>query len=189
MVRPRTNESNWWRGEGEEVEHEAMKVLTATAKVTLKKLDPKRSNFVEVGDLISEGWLRSMRYAAGLSQWEPLQCLKHMMEEYRRLRYRRFSSNRNQDEIVLVSDDYPLVWNRSYWGVRCLDLWDLIRVRCTPRQRRMVLARWEGCERREIADREGVSGETVRLEAVETRRQIGSECDVETFGNGLDRPY
>ena len=189
MGRTRTNESNWWRGEGEEVEQEAMKVLESTAKTTLKRLDPRRTNFVEVGDLISEGWLRSMRYAASLSQWEPLQCLKHMMEEYRRLRHRSFSCSRNREPgMVRLSEDYPLECRRGQWGVRCLDLWDLIRVRCTPRQRRMVLARWEGCERREIADREGVSCETVRLEAVKTRRQIGSECDVETFGNGLDRP-
>ncbi len=177
MGRTRTNESNWWRGEGEQVEQEAMKVLESTAKTTLKRLDPKRSNFVEVGDLISEGWLRSMRYAEGLTAWEPWQCLKHMAEEYRRLRHRSFACSRNRREVVRLGDDYdyPLVWNGSYWGVRCLDLWDLIRVRCTPRQRRMVLARWEGRERREIAGQEGLSGETVRLETVEVRKHLANE--------------
>jgi len=157
------------------VEQEAMKVLTATAKTTLRRLDPQRSNFVEVGDLISEGWLRSMRYAEGLTAWEPWQCLKHMAEEYRQLRHRRFSCSRNRGQIVRLSDDYPLVWNRSHWGVRCLDLWDLIRVRCTPRQRRMVLARWEGRDRKEIAGQEGLSGETVRLETVEARKHLANE--------------
>ena len=176
MGRPRTNESNWWRGEGEEVEHEAMKVLTATAKVTLRRLDPDGTNFVEVGDLISEGWLRSMRYATSLSQWEPLQCLKHMGEEYRRLRYRSFSCSRNRElGIVRFSDDYPLECRRGLWGVRCLELWDVVCVRCTPRQQRIVLARWEGRERREIADREGLSGEMVRLEAVKVRNALKAD--------------
>ena len=176
MGRTRTNESNWWRGEGEEVEKEAMKVLESTAKTTLKRLDPRRTNFVEVGDLISEGWLRSMRYAASLSQWEPLQCLKHMMEEYRRLRHRSFSCSRNREPgMVRLSDDYPLECRRGVWGVRCLDLWDLIRVRCTPRQRRMVLARWEGRDRKEVAEREKVSPETVRLETVEVRKHLANE--------------
>jgi len=173
MGRPRSNESNWWRGEGEEVEQEAMKVLTATAKTTLRRLDPQRSNFVEEGDLISEGWLTSMRYAVdGLQQWEARFCMQHMMEEYRRLRHRSFSCSRNRGQIVRLSDDYPLVCHRGRWGVRCLDLWDLICARSTPRQRRMVLARWEGREWREIADQEGVSRETVRLETVEVRRRM-----------------
>lgn len=172
MGRPRTNESNWWRGEGEEVEQEAMKVLTATAKTTLRRLDPGRTNFVEEGDLISEGWLRSMRYAEGLTAWEPWQCLKHMAEEYRRLRHRSFACSRNRGQMVRLSDDYPLVWNRSHWGVRCLDLWDLIRVRCTPRQQRVIVSRWEGRSRQEIASGEGVSIETVRLDTAAVRKQM-----------------
>ena len=178
MGRTRTNESNWWRGEGEEVEQEAMKVLTATAKTTLRRLDPDRSNFVEEGDLISEGWLTSMRYAVGgLQQWEARFCMQHMMEEYWRLRHRSFACSRNRGQIVRLSDDYdyPLVWNGSYWGVRCLDLWDLIRVRCTPRQRRMVLARWEGRDRKEIAGQEGLSGGSVRLAPVEVRKHLVNE--------------
>ena len=77
--------------------------------------------------------------------------------------------------MVRLSEDYPLECRRGQWGVRCLDLWDLIRVRCTPRQRRMVLARWEGRERREIAGQEGLSGETVRLETVEVRKHLANE--------------
>lgn len=173
MGRPRTNESNWWRGEGDEVEQEAMRVLTATAKATLRRLDPGKTNFVEVGDLISEGWLRSMRYAGGLSQWEPLRCLKHMTEEYLRLRHRSFACSRNREHgMVRLSDDYPLECRRGVWGVRCLDLWEFVRVGCTPRQRRMILSRWEGRGRREIAEREGVSGETVRLESAAARKRL-----------------
>jgi hypothetical protein len=43
----------------------------------------------------------------------------------------------------------------------------------------MVLARWEGCDRQEIAEQEKVSGETVRLETVEVRK-----CVVEDFRKG-----
>jgi len=173
MGRSRTNESNWWRGEGEEVEAEAMEVLTATAKATLRRMDPGRSNFVEVGDLISEGWLRSMRYAEGLTKWEPWQCLTHMREEYLRLRFRSFSCSRRQPGMDRISDDYPLECHRGQWGVRCLDLWDAIRTRCTPRQRRIVLARWQGFSRKEAAGQVGLtSTESVRLECRKVEQSL-----------------
>ncbi len=174
MGRPRTNESNWWRGEGEEVEHEAMKVLTATATATLRRLDPRGSNFVEVGDLISEGWLRSMRYCKEAGQWDALRCMMHMRESYWRLRSRMFVAGKSARRMR-VSDDYPLVCRRGQWGVRCLDLWDMIQVRCRPACRRMVLARWEGRGRREVACQEGVSGETVRLRCLAVRRALESD--------------
>ncbi len=170
MGRPRTNHSNWWRGENEEIERQAMAVLTATAQATLRQMDPGRSNFVEVGDLISEGWLRSMRYARQLEKWEPLHCMKHMREEYLRLRFRSYSASYNHQHPTLrISDDYPLIYHRSQWGVRCLDIWDMVQVRCTPRQRRVVLHRWRGYSRTEIARRLGLSGESVRLERVHIR--------------------
>lgn len=178
MARPRTNESNWWRGEGEEVEQEAMKVLTAAATVTLSRLDPQRSNFVEVGDLISEGWLTSMRYAVGgLQQWEARYCVQHMTRAYIHLRHRRFSCSRNRNHpLVALSDDYPLECRRGQWGTRCLDLWDAILVRCTPRQRRIVVARMMGSTLQEAAEQVGLtSAEMARLEMCKVRKEL-ADC-------------
>ncbi len=173
MGRPRTNHSNWWRGESDEVEQQAMAVLTATAKATLRRMDPDKSNFVEVGDLISEGWLRSMRYARRLEKWEPLRCMKHMRTEYLRLRFRAFSSVGGQPcRIVRISDDFPLVYHGGKWGTQCLELWDLVQTRCTVRQQLIVLERWRGSGRNEAAKRIGISGESVRLEHLRIRRAL-----------------
>ena len=172
MARPRTNESNWWQGEGEEAERAAMKILVAAAKVTLRKMDPGRTNFVEVGDLVSEGWLCSMRYATHLGNWASLHCMMHMRQQYIRLKRRIFSQSRNRP-MTRTSDDYPLLCHKGQWGSRCLDIWDAIETRCTPRQQRIAAARWQGYTRIEAAQQEGLtSAESVRLELHQVRQAL-----------------
>jgi len=87
MARPLTNRSNWWRGADEETERKAMQILTATAKLTLARFDPV-SQYVTVGDLISEGWLRVMRYRPQCSPAaQAYRCMREMAARYWRLRH------------------------------------------------------------------------------------------------------
>lgn len=178
MGRPRTNRSNWWRGENEKIEKQAMNILEATAKTVLKQLDPKQTNFVEVGDLISEGWLTSMRYAVdGLQKWEARFCMQHMKEAFIHMKYRRFSCSRNRNHpLIHLSDNYPLIYHKSGWGMKCLDLWDFIKVKTTKRQKGIILMKWMGWRAKDTTKQAGVtSKETVRLEMVKVRKELKGE--------------
>jgi hypothetical protein len=59
MARPITNRNNWWR---EEDEKSLIEMLTGCAVLTLQQCGGCENHQVEVGDLISEGWLKVLRY-------------------------------------------------------------------------------------------------------------------------------
>jgi hypothetical protein len=174
MAKPVTNRRNWWGGGDEELEAEVMGMLVDLARYVLRQVDPRHSNYVDVDELVAEAWLHSVRYLDGFDRGDLLNCIGPMKQEYCRLRYRFFSRSRSRKHpVAQISDDYPLVCHRGQWGVRCLDIWDSIRSRCTPRQREIVLSRWEGRERAESGRRVGVSSpETVRQECLAVRRLV-----------------
>jgi len=62
--------------------------LEATAVKFLER-NRIRDNYIEIGDLISEGWLRCLRYAKSANQKRnlPIHLYKHYWDALRRLRY------------------------------------------------------------------------------------------------------
>jgi hypothetical protein len=59
MARPITNYSNWWR---EEDEKDLIELLTGCAILVLNQYNEAKDHTIEAEDLISEGWLRVLRY-------------------------------------------------------------------------------------------------------------------------------
>jgi len=153
----------------------AMRVLVAVAKKTLSRLGD-RSGMVEEGDLISEGWLRSMRYAKNERQrkWQPFYLHLHMFYSYNRLRRfwhdggrsgRDFPNGRVDFEVAADSEIY-----HEEDGYR--DLWDAIEVYCTEREMEVIRLREKGMSYREVGMRLGVSGERIRQILVRIRQKL-----------------
>lgn len=153
----------------------ALEQLTAAAVNMLKFLGDF-SNNIEVGDLISEGWIRSVRYADDdrKRQWQPYYLPRHLYQEYKRItrpwtrtKNRRLGSKLQLDDSIDVADSV------DYAG--CYDLWESIEVLCTLQEREIIGMRASGMTLGEIGHQLGFSGERVRqkLERARLRLQAG----------------
>jgi len=165
--RPLRDRSNFWKEDG-------IYILKRAACDVLRKKDPtalssnpdptSSSSYVTMEDLISEAWIRSFRRGSEATLKKQMIWAKtHMYQAYGELRYEkihqkvphfvcRFSELGN-DKSMVTSDDFLLTRdkNDSYWGVRCLDIWDMIQKRCTSKQQTIIALKASGFTSGEIA--------------------------------------
>jgi RNA polymerase sigma factor (sigma-70 family) len=161
-ITKRTNE--WWDG--------AYGVLEASAKLALDRLGDY-SNFVEVGDLISEGWLKSVRYADTdhERQWQAWYLRKHLRRVYCRLQWIHYLTkcrnlgNRLPFEVAerVESFDHDLA---------CVDLWQDIRQFCTEEELEIIRMRVARMTYREIGHVFGLSAERIRQRLTAIRNKL-----------------
>ena len=137
-------------------------------------MDPDQRGFVTEGDLISEGWARSVRYGSDETMGKQLiWCVKHMMTAWLELSFEQPYA-RARPHITRLSDDYPLECVDSRYGTRCIDLWDLIDARCSRRQKQVLELRLTGRTMREVSQSMGVTHQCVsstERRAIEAMRQ------------------
>lgn len=140
-----------------------MWILKAAARRVLRRMDPDGRGFVTEGDLISEGWARSLRYGRDDTMSRQLiWCIKHMMTAWRELSFEQAYTG-SRPRITRLSDDYPLEHADGQYGTRCIELWDLIQARCTRRQREVLERRLAGETIREVGDGLGVTHQCVSI--------------------------
>ncbi|MBN1361074.1 MAG: hypothetical protein JW993_10795 [Sedimentisphaerales bacterium] len=140
-----------------------MWVLKAAARRVLRRMDPDGRGYVTEGDLISEGWARSVRYGCdGTMGKQLIWCVKHMMTAWRELSFEQ-AYTPCRPQITHLSDDYPLERPDGQDGPRCVDLWDLIEAKCSRRQRQVLERRFAGETLREVGQQLGVTHQSVSL--------------------------
>ena len=140
-----------------------MWVLKAAARRVLRRMDPDGRGYVTEGDLISEGWARSVRYGCDDTMGKQLiWCVKHMMTAWRELSFEQAYTG-SRPTITRLSDDYPLERADGQYGTRCIELWDLIETRCSRRQKQVLQARLTGETVREVGQRLGVTHQCVSI--------------------------
>lgn len=154
MARPRIRKAGYWR-------EDAIWILKAAARRVLRRMDPDGRGFVTEGDLISEGWARSVRYGCDDTMGKQLiWCIKHMMTAWRELSFEQ-AYTRSRPRITHLSEDYPLEHAGGQYGMRSVDLWDLIDTRCSKRQKQVLERRLAGETIREVGQKLGVTHQCV----------------------------
>jgi len=99
----RLNPSHYWP-EDEELAIMALKILKAAAIRVLSRMDPSRTGFVTMEELVCEGWWRSFRYASNKELTDQfLYAVSHMQTAYNKLRYN--TPERNYQPAICCIDD------------------------------------------------------------------------------------
>jgi len=121
----RLNPSHYWP-EDEELAIVALKILKAAAIRVLSRMDPSRTGFVTMEELVCEGWWRSFRYASDDQlEFQYLHAVRHMQKAYIRLRYKQ-SANGYQLRPVELIENPGIVCPYSKVGFEAVDLIDEI---------------------------------------------------------------
>ncbi len=156
MGRPRISKARYWT-------EDAMWVLKAAARRVLRRMDPEGRGFVTEGDLISEGWARSVRYGSdGTMNKQLIWCVKHMMTAWRELSFEQAYTG-SRPRMTPLSDDFPLERPDAQHGAQYVELWDLIEARCSRRQQQVLERRLAGHTVREVGERLGVTHQCISL--------------------------
>jgi hypothetical protein len=169
--RPLKDRSHYWHEDG-------MKILGKAAHEVISAYDYRHTNFVEAGDLISEGWIRSFRRGRDEDLRKTmLWAKKTMINAFFELRDEQVYKQHqlHPHSIHEIVKYFPLVYNQGQWGVRCIDLWDLI-VHRVPGRHQLIIAN-DACGRgtRQSADDLGITQQAVR----NLRRHIRPSVDEE----------
>lgn len=140
---------------------QAYSLLEAAAAKALHRSGRHR-NYIEVGDLISEGWLRSLRFVRSDEElkWQPLHLLYAMIRAANRLENPHVESKHK-----VTFQQYPEVPFDSMNDISSdeFELAEEVLICCkTQRERDMFIARLRGYTDREIAKQFGCSYEWVR---------------------------
>lgn len=140
-----------------------MWVLKAAARRVLRRMDPDGRGYVTEGDLISEGWARSVRYGRDDTMRKQLiWCVKHMMTAWRELSFEQVHTS-SRPQITRLSDDHLLEGVDGEYVSRCIELQDLIEARCSERQKQVLEGRLAGETVRELGNRLGVTHQCISI--------------------------
>jgi len=155
----------WWDG--------AYSVLEAVAVRTLNSIGD-HSNMIEVGDLISEGYLYSVRYAtnAGQKKWQALYLMKHMGRAYNRLQKRYRYTQKPTLQKQMPFETAEILTGRDDNTYKYFDLWQTLYDFCTPYERDLLLDRIAGMTLREIGNKHGLSRERIRQKIKVVRERL-----------------
>ena len=121
--RPITNFSNYWHVSG-------MQILEAAAVRVLSEYDPWRDGMVAVGDLVSEGWRRSFRYANDDTlKYQFLHAVRHMTAMYAKLRWESSGAKYRVTLSPLPDkpDSEPYICPYSRVGFMAVDMVDELK--------------------------------------------------------------
>lgn len=151
MPKKPNKEFHYWHKE------EGLKILKAAAITTLHRCKD-HSNFVEVGDLISEGWLKSFRYIKEDKQlkWQPI----HSRQAMQKARLRLLNPHRLKErQIYFHSLKIDVVEPSLFDGEDMMK--ELLLCCKTVRDKTIVLMKAQGETNKNIGHRLGISGQWV----------------------------
>ena len=149
-----------------------MQILTVAARTVLRQMTTRGHNYVTEGDLISEGWLGSMRHGSDdtSSGGHFAMAVRKMRNAWRWLEHEQcYVQKRPKIRPWPDSDDEThldrvaaLACDDGQWGTRCIDIWDYIGSRTNARTQDILRQRTETRNDPEIACRIGLTRERVR---------------------------